>query len=45
MINLEVTTTEFVSAATDGNVNPTDLSAFPVVDIVGQNSLQVRIWL
>ena len=41
VIDLQVTTAEFVQSATDGNVDPVDLSAFPVLDIVGPSHVRV----
>ena len=42
IIDLQVTTTPFSLPATDGDVDPVDFSAYPVVDIVGPSSLQVE---
>ena len=42
MIDLTITTNEFSTTVTNGNPDPQDLSEFPVVDIVGPRSVQVR---
>ena len=42
MIDLTITTNEFSTTITNGNPDPQDLSEFPVVDIVGPRSVQVR---
>lgn len=42
MIDLNVEADEFNPEASNGNPDLTDLSDFPVVNIVGPDSLQVR---
>ena len=41
-LDLEITTRDFVRPENDGDENPTNLDAFPVVSISGPSSLQVN---
>ena len=44
MIDLNIEAEEFNPPPTSGNPTPRDLSEFPVVDIIGPDSLQV-VWV
>ena len=39
---MEISTTKFVTSTNDGNPNPQNLKDFPIIEIDGARSVQVR---